>query len=349
MKTALFRVDASIQIGTGHINRCLVLANHLREENYNVFFICRDYLGNLIEKIKIEAFVVWVLPCDEYISQDEDAKGSIAIIENLNKKIDIMIIDHYGLDGKWEKLLKPYVKHIMVIDDLANRPHECSILLDQNYSTKKDRYRLFLPENCKQLLGPRYLLIKRTLSEVRQKRKNRENKFKRFLVFMGGVDIKNATEKIIRALLNLNFIRECVVDIIVGPSNPYQNKIKKLCDKHHFLNYHFSLPEYEKLLMQADLAIIAGGAFAWECCYIGLPSLVVSVAENQEEISRDVANVGARIYLGDIDFLEDETLHERIMELKNEDALLKKLIENELRLTSSSGKNEILNEILDLA
>ena len=213
------RVDASTLIGTGHVMRCLTLADGLKNAGHHVSFICRDYPGNLIHFIEQKGFDVKILTfgdqqayaqqaySDDYskwlwVSQHQDAIETISSIQDID--IDFLIIDHYGLDITWEKTLRPYVQKIMIIDDLASRQHDCDILLDQNfYLDFEHRYDDLVPKKCKKLLGPQYTLIRPEFLEVREKRKAigkfKAHAIKNVLIYMGGSDPKNVTTQIIHA------------------------------------------------------------------------------------------------------------------------------------------------------
>ena len=173
----VFRVDSSIQIGSGHLMRCLTLADNLNCET-KTLFIARDLDGNLNNMIS-RRFKLSVLPKKNHnnlngyekwltVSQEQDAQETIEIIKNL--KIDLLIVDSYAIDEKWENLIRPYVKRIMVIDDLANRKHDCDILLDQNfYCNASNRYKKIVSENCQLLLGPKYVLLRDEFYEKKTK------------------------------------------------------------------------------------------------------------------------------------------------------------------------------------
>jgi len=137
----IFRVDASVRMGSGHVMRCLILADRLSDLGANVEFICKESPGNLIDFIReTKGFAVDPLPDDPPLSLSawsDDAEQTGEILQQKRHLIDWIIIDHYSLDHRWECDLRKYVKKIMVIDDLANRPHECDLLLDQNYYRKK--------------------------------------------------------------------------------------------------------------------------------------------------------------------------------------------------------------------
>lgn len=161
----VFRTDASLDIGTGHVMRCLALAQALRARGATCQFVCRDSPGNLITMVRERGFTVAPLPqsaggdagsCDS--DWMRDAEQTVAALRGHTAQW--MIVDHYALDARWERVVRPVCRQLMVIDDLANRPHECEILLDQNlHSQAEPRYRALTPASCKHLLGPVHALL----------------------------------------------------------------------------------------------------------------------------------------------------------------------------------------------
>lgn len=319
MLNFFIRVDASILIGTGHVLRCLTLADGLKNAGHRVSFICRAYPGHLIHFIEQKGFDVYALTfADEqaytqqvfsndyskwlWVNLNQDAIETIANIEG--KNIDFLIVDHYALDTLWEKALRPYVKKIMVIDDLANRQHDCDVLLDQNfYLDLEHRYDDLVPKICKNLLGPQYVLIRPAFLEVREKRKAlgkfESHPIKNILIYMGGADPKNVTAQVIKVLIKLPTVTAYHIDVVVGASNPHKGLVKELCKKHHFV-YHCQPPGYLDLLIKADLAIAAGGVSTYERCEILLPSIVRVLAENQKKLVTDVGVFGAHYVLDEM-------------------------------------------------
>jgi len=310
----VFRVDASSLIGSGHLMRCLTLATILSERSCSIFFICREYDSSLYTLIEKQGFLVVYLPfvnsqlrnnnglCSDEgvlnVSWQDDAQQTIKAINSINIQPDWLIIDHYSLDTNWECALRKHVGHIMVIDDLANRTHDCDLLLDQNfYVNMETRYEGLTPEYCQKFLGPQYLLLRSEFikaPEILLKRTESEN---RIFIFFGGSDSTHETLKALEALSILegeNFR----ADVVVGQANTDQKKIKKLIESMPFVNYHLQINNIAELMMQADLAVIAGGGTIWEVCYLSLPAISIMTAENQFEAISSLGNEGIIWNLG---------------------------------------------------
>ncbi len=308
---AIIRVDASIQIGSGHVMRCLTLAEILKDNGFEVVFICRAHVGNLIEYIRSRGYQVEQLDCSVTtnflgdlfhskwlgVTQCEDAKETLQVLRNY-EKIDLLIVDHYALDEKWESQIRCKINTVFVIDDLADRKHDCDILLDQNYYENLNiRYTSLVPSNCKHFLGPKYALLRKEFQNIRGSLRCRNGRVKRILLFFGGSDPTNETMKAIHAFLRLNRT-DMQVDVVVGSSNIHKEEIENVCCKYDTLTFHYQVNNMAELMNTADLCIGAGGTATWERCFVGLPTILITIAENQELIAKTLNKNQVIFYLG---------------------------------------------------
>lgn len=314
----IIRADASTSIGSGHVMRCLTLAHRLKKEkNAKVVFVMRDLPGNLIEVVEKQGVEVLKLPPanQKYslsgyglwltVPMEVDTQQTIEVLQHYLQEhgcdvVDRLIVDSYALDEQWEQALRPYCNEIMVIDDLANRRHDCDILLDQNfYLNKAVRYAGLVPEHCKMLLGPEHALLREEFREAKKHLRKRDGTIKNILVFYGGSDLTNETEKAIKALVQLHDEGySFTADIITGLSNSRRGKIEKICSKYHFLHYYCQVSNMAEFMNKADLMLGAGGSTTWERLYMELPALVTAVAENQIQGCEDCSQTGIIEYLG---------------------------------------------------
>lgn len=298
MKIAL-RVDASIQIGTGHFMRCLTLADGLKRGGAQIRFVSRhmpEHLRRMLvgkehEFIPIESSPS-VSPDDLShahwlgTSQQADAHDTIQALSD--QAWDWLVVDHYALDIRWESLLRATVKKVMVIDDIADRQHNCDVLLDQNlYADMETRYTGNVPPYCRLLLGPRYALLREEFYQLRKQVTRRNGLVRRVLVFFGGVDDDNFTGRTIEALSRLNIDGLCV-DVVIGAQHPQREHIESACAKLGCV-CHVQTSRMAELMAAADLAIGAGGSASWERCCLGLPALTFSIAKNQSPLVEEAA------------------------------------------------------------
>lgn len=334
----LIRADASVAIGSGHLMRCLTLADQLRNEGTEVAFVCRDIPGAMFDLLQSRGYRFAKLPMIEAdkISQKFDAEKTIKAARQLfSDRIDWLVVDHYELDAAWEHMLRPYARKIMVIDDLANRMHDCDLLLDQNYYRDQDqRYQGLVPDKCITLLGPKYVLLRPEFAEARQRLRTRDGTVRNILVFFGGSDATNQTHKAIDAIKLIDRA-DISVDVVVGAGNPFRNQIQSLCHEIPCVQYHCQVSNMAELISAADIAIGAGGATTWERCSLGLPTLTVVFADNQLQTTLDLEKIGATEFLG---WANDITAHDLARAIE-------RLIKAPTRLKSLSERaSKILQE-----
>jgi UDP-2,4-diacetamido-2,4,6-trideoxy-beta-L-altropyranose hydrolase len=316
-----FRAEASTRIGSGHVMRCLTLARALRETGADIRFLCRAHAGHLGDTIKATDLPVTLLatPPDsgepiadaDYpawlgVPAETDAAETIAALDGWRP--DWLVVDHYGLDQTWERALRPHVGSILVIDDLANRPHDCDLLLDQNYHLNAGaRYFDLAPPGCGCLLGPDHALLSPDYAELHPRAPPRGSNVERILVFFGMADGANLTGRTVAAFLALER-RDITLDVVIHPANPHAAALRDKAKAHPNIVLHDPQPSLAPLMMKADLAIGAGGATSWERCCLGLPSLVITLAENQKTIAAELGRYGCLRWLGHHDEVSQDDL-----------------------------------------
>jgi UDP-2,4-diacetamido-2,4,6-trideoxy-beta-L-altropyranose hydrolase len=353
MKVA-FRVDASVQIGSGHLMRCLTLAEALRERGVDTNFICREHVGNLIALLGGKEMPVMVLPAPrtkdtshgaDYavwlgVPSGEDAEQTINALNG--KRPDWLVVDHYGIDIDWERRLRPHVGKLLVIDDLASRHHDCDVLLDQNYSLEgEQRYTAFVTPMCKLLLGPRYALLSKEFKVMRESIGSRTDNLKNIMVFLTSGNDQGETLKAMRGI-EIFGKAECV-DVVVGRSNPNNVEISRRCVERNW-GYHCQIDYMPKLLAQVDLVIGAGGSSNWERCALGIPALVVILAENQAPIAQALGRAGAIYNLGWARELKAVDYANALIAL-NRDCLAA-MTERSLALVDAKGAERVVDVLL---
>lgn len=304
MKVA-FRTDASMAIGTGHLMRCLTLADALKKRGAEVRFLMRhlpDTLEPLIqarghELIRLEgsgengAFEGEDLAHAHWLgaSQQQDADQ---VLKHLSgARWNWVMVDHYALDHQWESRMRQKADRILVIDDLADRRHECDLLLDQNlFMDMEARYLDKVPPTAKLLLGPKYALLRPEFAAMRRQVSLRVGPVRRILVFFGGVDADNHTGRALDVLSGLGPGRPAV-EVVIGSGHPNREEIIRRCGEQGF-ECHVQTERMAELMAGADLSIGAAGSATWERCCLGLPALAVPVAANQAELLEVAASHG---------------------------------------------------------
>lgn len=325
MKVA-FRVDASLQMGSGHVMRCLTLAKALRAVGAECHFLCREHRGNMLVQIRAAGHHVHPLALVESsavvqaqqgalahaawlgASQLEDAQQSIDVLQSLRP--DWVVVDHYALDACWHRQLRALCRNLMVIDDLADREHDCDLLLDQTFGRHAADYQTLVPENCKMLCGSRFALLRPDFAALRLDsltRRAKQREIKHVLITMGGVDQANATAAVLDALAGVAHVAELRVTVVMGAKAPWLEAVRQqvlqlpfavdvLVDRHDMAD----------LMAMADFAIGAAGSTAWERCCLGLPCIMVILADNQRTVAAGLQAAGAAQVIAGVDAIRDQ-------------------------------------------
>lgn len=293
----LIRTDASVDIGSGHAIRCLTLADQLRANGAEVAFLCTELPGAMLELIRARGYLCGQLPPavvgENVLDADESIRTAAEIMPGIS---DWMVVDHYQLDARWEKKVRVCSRRVMVIDDIANRPHLCDLLVDQNYEDV-ERYKRFVSHDCRLLLGPSYALLRPEYAEYRALKTVRTQFIRRVLVFFGGSDHQDLTGTALKAL-SVPALSGLDVDLVVGANYIHYDSLNQLASIRGKTTIHRPRSHLADLMTSADIAIGAGGVTNWERMCLGLPSLVITLAENQVPISKILHQRGVIRLLG---------------------------------------------------
>jgi UDP-2,4-diacetamido-2,4,6-trideoxy-beta-L-altropyranose hydrolase len=303
--------------------RCLTLAEGLRSRGARVAFVSREHDGHLLSLIAERGFAIHALPAPAEgwlpadrlahgawlgAGIDEDAAQTLAALNRADEELEWLIVDHYGIDARWERPLRLVARRIMVIDDLADRTHDCDLLLDQNLVADfETRYAGLLPQECTLLLGPTYALLQPAYAELRERALVREGPVRRILVFFGGIDPFGLTEKSVRAFTNLERA-DVRLDVVIGRDHASAAAIERLAASRPNIVLHSGLPTLAPLMAQADLAIGAGGATSWERLCLQVPTILITVADNQAATAQELHRRGLAEWLGRGDQVDEAML-----------------------------------------
>lgn len=290
-----FRVDSSPKIGMGHLMRCLALANDLKKRGFECYFICRNFEGNGSQHVISNGFKLLLLSNDNVVAEDswlgvpveQDVKDTISVLAN--KPADWLIIDHYDIDQQWEAGIRSEFSNIkiLVIDDLVNRRHDCDILLDQTYGRSQKEYSDLISPDAEYCLGTGYALLRSEFKELREKtagRRKPQGDICHILVTLGGGDSRQTVQIIGEAFKKLADEHLFSATVIIG-NTPDELLADYDIPSHEIECVKFS-NNVASEMAKADIAIGAGGGTSWERCCLGLPTVVLTMADNQIEISK---------------------------------------------------------------
>jgi UDP-2,4-diacetamido-2,4,6-trideoxy-beta-L-altropyranose hydrolase len=316
----VFRSDASLDIGTGHVMRCLTLADSLKASGADCAFISREHPGNLLGMIRDRGFTAHALSMETGPAADSppphagwlgadwatDAEKTSSVLAGL--PVDWLVVDHYALDARWEGCLRTNCRKLMVIDDLADRPHDCDVLLDQNLGREAGDYTGLVPAHCAILVGPRHALLRPEFAALRQYSLCRRvtPRLERLLITLGGVDRDNATGRVLEALKSCPLPEDMRIVVVMGPQALWTDQVRELArNMPRETEVRVNVSDMARLMADSDLAIGAGGGTSWERACLGLPCLLVVLADNQREGAAALGKTGGVLPLGEVDTLSD--------------------------------------------
>jgi len=362
--TIAFRVDASLQIGTGHVMRCLTLAQALMAAGARCRFVCRAHEGHLIEHITGQGFDATTLPigAPDFLaapggpthaawlgcSTSTDAQQTLAAFDG--QRLDGLVVDHYALDATWEALVRPQVSYLMVIDDLADRPHRCDLLLDQNLGRHAADYAACVPPGCRVFAGPRYALLRPEFAALREYSLQRRPAagLRQVLIALGGVDRTDATGRVLAAMREGDLPPSCRLTVVMGAHAPWLQRVRVLAVQMPWpTEVLVGVSDMAQRMADADLSIGAAGGTAWERCCLGLPTLLSVLADNQRPGALALEAAGAAWLLGDVD-TADRNLPAALRRLADP-AEIRRLTAAAGAVTDGLGCGRVMSEWMALA
>ncbi len=356
-----FRADSSTQMGTGHLRRCLALADAIVQHGGTVAFVCRPRPGNVSAEVAERGYTLLELPAlahDQDVSEpsaseglgwlgadpETDAAQTKMLVDEWGGA-SALVVDHYGIDWRWERALRSSVGKVLVIDDLADRRHECDILTDSlAVDNASDRYAHLVDSGTRLLLGPRFAVLRKEFLRQRASVPARDGHIKKILVTFGGVDEQGYAARAVRALRPI-LDDDVVIDVVVGAGGRHVVDVQKICAADPNVRVHIDCVNIAELMRSADLGIGGGGGTAWERACMGLPSIVAAIAPNQNGVARALSDAlcGLLVSAGD-DF--DATLVSVVGVLLNQPALVKALGANGAQLVDGRGTERLVRELL---
>ncbi|EJI84119.1 FlaR protein (FlaR) [Alishewanella aestuarii B11] len=336
----LFRADASIARGSGHIMRCLTLAKALQQRGAVCDFACRVESGHLIAWLQQQGFNVISL-ISEPLNEEHESQLLLAALQHDYR---LLIVDHYQLTATFCQLLRQRCQYVMVIDDLANRALDCELLLDQNLLPDQHlRYQGLIPAHCRTLLGPKFALLRDEFYSA-----SATPLANHLLISFGGSDADNLTSMAINALVMLK-PRGITADIVIGANNPWRAMLQRQLANLPDVQLHIQTTSMATLMRKARLMLGAGGTTHWERSICGLPGLVVTVAENQQATTAYLNKLGACVWLGQAAEMSAEFFAEQLCYYLSQPALLDEIGRRAKNLVpDNAGTPLVVEQILNV-
>jgi UDP-2,4-diacetamido-2,4,6-trideoxy-beta-L-altropyranose hydrolase len=356
-----FRTDASLQIGTGHVMRCLTLADGLRERGARSIFICRPHAGHLLDLIKQRGHTALALAPAEHLltapadpqhahwlgtSWYSDAAQTLDVLGD--QVLDWLVVDHYAIDWRWEDAMRPCTRRILAIDDLADRPHACDMLLDQNLGRQAEHYGGLLKRHTQTLIGPEFALLRPEFAQWRKHSlQRRENpQLKNLLITMGGVDQSNATGQVLEALNRCDLPVDLSVTVVMGPCAPWLAQVQaRAAVMPRPTQVLAGVSNMAQLMAESDLCIGAAGGSVWERCALGLPTLVLILAANQHSSAMALQSHKAAWVAADAQQLMAQM--SVLFNKETQTAALQKMSQAAAKLATGNGASQVFEMLFE--
>jgi UDP-2,4-diacetamido-2,4,6-trideoxy-beta-L-altropyranose hydrolase len=342
----VFRADASARIGTGHVMRCATLGEELQSRGWAPILASRVLPLSLRRRLEASGMRVLDLPADVPLDREPSVIGEQ--LDPAETGPVLVITDHYDVGARWH-LNATWATALAAIDDLANREQHVALLVNQNLGATRARYAGLVPPGANLLLGPRYALVRPEFAEARRAsaavRVPRRDRSPRVLVIMGGADESDVTGRAAAAATSIG----TTLDVVVGAAYPHAQRLRAWADGRRGVKVHVDTPDVAELMVQADVCIGAAGSATWERCTLGLPALLVTLAQNQVEVASLLTREGAAVSLGWHEDVTAMDVADALRSLLADPDQLRSMSRAAARITDGNGTRRVADAIERLA
>lgn len=335
---AIFRCDASERIGAGHVIRCLALADALAADGWSCTFACNDESLAVAPALTRSSHEILTLSADQLTNADL-LRGSRP------GGCDLLVVDHYGLTASYETACRGWARRILVIDDLAAPKHDCDFLLDSAVDGADNPYRELTPEHCRFLLGPDYALLRSEFAGLRRPpAKAGKSAPTRVFIMFGAADTHSVAPAAVEAVLGAE--GNLCADVVSGSSAASLPALRLLAERSEGrLSLHIDTSDVASLMVEADVAIGAAGGTSWERCCLGLPTLTIRTADNQQRIVSSLVRAGAVRHLGSADEVTSDLIRTALEELLGKPTELEKIAAAAAALCDGLGAKRVSSRL----
>lgn len=343
MTAILFRTDGNAVIGTGHVMRCLALAQVAQECGHTPVFLGENLSETLVKRLAQENVDLRTLTSAPYGSADLEETLDVA----KSLQTNVIVIDGYGFHATYQTALRNAGCTLLFIDDYGHcDAYDAQFVLNQNISSTEEMYKTRTNDSVL-LLGTRYGLLRKEFRDwsMSMDRRVQQGKPLRIVLTFGGADPENATGTVLRALQGLGSSVEATV--IVGGCNPHKAEIESVTTSLGFpVQMIVNTAEMPRLMAEADLAICAGGSSCYELAYMRLPMVTVVLAENQRPVAAALEQRGCSINMGDLRDLRPEAVCQALQTIINHPEQLMKMVDACNDLVDGYGAERVLMRFL---
>lgn len=309
------RADGAPWLGLGHLARCVALAEEIQRAKGQVVIYTRPWRAEVVAWVKAQGVSVVTLPalsdprpkeraCDWLgVSERDDVAAMVSAVKATQGPVDWVVADHYGLGATWDMGWQSREVRVLALDDLASRRREVDLLVDVNRSPEPNVYAGLVPDSAQVLLGPRYALLRQAVVKARQHPKD-VTADRRLVVMMGGADADNVTQAVLKAWEALKRDEAWLVDVLVGAANPHTDQLEATWKAHPRIRLWTPQEQTPDALAQVMrrgwLCVGAAGGSSWERAALGLPTLMVTTADNQRPVAHLCQTAGVARWLNPV-------------------------------------------------
>lgn len=333
-RVCVIRADASAAIGTGHVVRCRTLAAALAARGWRICFAAREVAGldaTLREIGEVVTIPATLDPLDE----------PRWLAERVPNDVAACVTDSYAIGADWQASARAWARLIVAIDDIAEGPQDVDLLVNQNLGRSAAEYAGLVSVGVELLVGPRYALLRPEFAAAGRRLAPRTGQVHRALVFMGGSDAPDVTARAAVACVRAGL----AADVVVGPAYPRLASLRRWAKEQPLITLHHDVAYMADLMIAADVAIGAGGSASWERCSLGLPSVLVVLAENQVAITDALVAGGCAISLGWHDQVDADAVLEVVTALRSRPDTVREMSAATRRVTDGGGTERVVDAI----
>ncbi len=343
MKTLVIRADADSLIGTGHVMRCLALAQAWQDAGGAVLFLVRDLPESIRARLADERMKIEELAAPR--GTVEDGRESDRALRRAGA--EWLVVDGYHFGEEYQRVLKDEGVRFLYVDDTGHlERYHADLILNQNVSVSEDLYRRSAP-GCELLLGARFALLRREFVALRGWSRDMPASARRILLTFGGADPVNVTGQVVDAVKQVARTSPVEVRAVVGPANPRSAALRREASspglRMEVLDGTSDMP---RLMTWADLCVAAAGSTAWELCFLGLPSIFICISDNQVGIAQGVAERGAAVNMGWHADVSSEVLAREILSLAGDEDRRRRMSAAGRKLVDGMGAGRVVRRML---
>lgn len=336
----MIRADASSSIGTGHVIRCLTLADRLAGRGWEIVVATRELPPGFAESIRARDYQLIGIDSEEAFLEEP------GLIERAlaPRTSDLTVVDHYRLATEWHHAAREWSDNIMVIDDVAVQRLDADLVLNQNLGERPDAYGALISAGCRLLVGPRYALLRPQFAQARAATPRVRRAVARLLVFLSGSDEHDVTAMAARAGVS----PKVETDVVVGGAYPHWKRLLAWSQGQELVTLHRGVDDMAALMARADLSIGAPSSASWERCCLGLPSILITLADNQRAAAAALADAGAAVDLGWYREIDSRHIADAVDALASSPGDLEAMSKSAAKITDGRGTERVEREIMRL-